>query len=263
MKRSNSNITSDAALNAALGGIPDEFRAKLIEAFVDLKHRGSVGDSKGAASSHTHFCELVLRILQMELMGKTLPFGQHIPDYQKECLLLTNLPSTPNTESQRVVIPRALAFLHTLRNKRGTGHVGGDVQANTIDLATVVRIADWIISELLRLHHKMSLEEAQAFLDRMATRQIPDVWVFGETKRVLRKGLQAPDQTLLLLYGETSPVAVEDVCAWVEYRTVGDFKSNVVTRLHDKRWLECDENDMVMLTPLGEQEVEKRLLTRT
>ncbi len=58
----------------------------------------------------------------------------------------------------------------------------GDVDANEIDAATGVRIADWCICELIRLSHTISLEEAQAICDAIAVRQLPQIWdVFGKT----------------------------------------------------------------------------------
>ena len=76
----------------------------------------------------------------------------------------------------RLVIPKAVSLLYTLRNKRGIGHVGGDVDANAIDGVTIARVADWIVCELIRVFHKMSLEEADALINSLASRNIPDVW---------------------------------------------------------------------------------------
>lgn len=262
MAKANSNTGSNAALLAALGGVPEPFRKRIADSYLDLKHRGRVGDAKGAAAAHTHFCESVLRFLQEALTGTHIAFGTHIRDFQQECAKLANATPTAANESQRLIIPRGLAFLHTLRNKRGTGHAGGDVDANTIDLATVVRIADWTVCELLRLYHKLSLEEAQDFLDRMATRQLPDIWSYGETKRVLRPGLKAKEQAMLLLYGETSPVAIEVLHSWQEYSSLSNFRKDVVRPLHRDRLIECDpETEMLILTPSGEEHVEKKLLS--
>jgi len=118
-----------------------------------------------------------------------------------------------------------------------------------------------VVCELLRLHHKLSLEEAQSLLDKLATREIPDVWQFGDTKRVLRQGINKSDQTLLLLYGEIDAVPVETLCEWVEASTLNNFKIQVIKKLHDARFIECDpETQMVILTPRGEKEVDTRLL---
>jgi hypothetical protein len=261
-KLSSSNTGNDSqALDVALGNIPDHFRKKIIEAYLDIKHRSRVGDVKGSAASHTHFCESTLRFLQETLTQKHIPFGTHIGNFQDECRKLETVQATPINEAQRVIIPRALAFLHTLRNKRGTGHVGGDVDANAIDLITVARVADWIVCELLRLYHRLSLEEAQSLLDKLSTRQMPDVWIIGETKRVLRTDLKAKDRAMLLLYGETSPVAIETLHGWMEYSTQSVFRRDVIKPLHDGRLIECEaETDMLTLSPSGEVHVERKLL---
>jgi hypothetical protein len=260
MPKSNMSI-GHSALDAALGKVQRNIRKHIVENYVDLKHRARVGDAKGAASSTTAFCESVLRELQSELTGQFTPFGTQIKNFQSECVKFENVTPTTSNESQRLIIPRALAFLITLRNKRGTGHVGGDVDANTIDLATTARIADWIVCELLRLHHQLSLEDAQSMLDRLATREVPDVWQFGETKRVLRPDLNKSDQTMLLLYGEVNAVPVETLLEWVEASNLSNFKVQVIKKLHHARLIEYDpETQMVILTPRGEKEVESKLL---
>jgi hypothetical protein len=46
---------------------------------------------------------------------------------------------------------QAIAFVYTMRNKRDIGHVGGDLDANETDAATMVRTIDWGLSELIRV----------------------------------------------------------------------------------------------------------------
>ena len=81
-----------------------------------------------------------------------------------------------------------------MRSKRGIGHIGGDVDANGIDIATMARIADWIVCELIRINHGVSLEEAQDIVDGISVRQLPSILDVGGKKRVLKDGLKAKDQ---------------------------------------------------------------------
>lgn len=99
-----------------------------------------------------------------------------------------------------MLVPRDLVFVYTMRSKRGIGHVGGDVDANTIDIETMVRTADWIICELIHVYHSLSLEEAQDLVDSISVRQLPDICQAGGKKRVRRPELTAKQQTLFLLY---------------------------------------------------------------
>jgi hypothetical protein len=177
------------ALETALASIPVTFRKKITKSYLDLKRRHAEAEYDAAGLSTGKFCEAVLRLLQNELTGSHTPFGDRIVNFGEACEKLTQTPKTAGNESLRIVIPRTLSFLYTLRNKRGIGHVGGDVDANEIDSATMARASDWITCELIRIYHRLSLEDAQALVDSISTRNIPIVWEVAGKKRVLQNSL--------------------------------------------------------------------------
>lgn len=208
------------------------------------------------------FCEVAIRLLQHVVTGTYTPFGKQIPNFADECRKIITVQAPTVVESLRVVVPRALVFVYTMRSKRGIGHVGGDVDANIIDIDIMVRTADWIICELIRVYHSLSLEEAQDLVDSISVRQLPDIWEVGGKKRVLHPGLTAKQQTLFLLYHEpTSVVLAEDLYSWVEYDQLRTYGRDVLVPLHDARLVEFDrENDAVHLSPTGAREVEPKIL---
>jgi len=249
-------------LDAALASIPKTLRSRIIAAYLDLKRNCAEGRSDAAGLAAGKFCEATLRLLQKVITGANTPFGQKIGNFADECRELIQSPAATASESERVIIPRALVFLYTMRNKRGIGHVGGDVDANQIDVAVMARTADWLVCELIRIHHGLSLEEAQDLVDSISVRQLPDIWEVGGKKRVLREGLKARDELLLLLYSSSdSVILAEDLCDWIEYSNPGVFKSNVLRPLHKTRLVEYDrETQSVVLSPKGVQYVEETLL---
>jgi len=269
MSKTNSNTQSSTpSLHEALASIPKKFRTRILATYEEIKKRfnealyDSEYDSAGLSTGK--FVESVLRFLQQELTGASTPFGQHIPNFPDECRKLIQLPSTAGHESLRVIIPRALVFLYTLRGKRGIGHVGGDVEANAIDVATIVRTCDWVICELIRIFHGLSLEQAQVLVDTLATRNIPDIWEVAGKKRVLRTDLNARERALLLAYTDVSAgVLIEDLFAWVEYSDLSMFKRTVLNPLHKAKLIEYDkDSDAVFLSPLGAEEVESKILRK-
>jgi len=201
-------------------------------------------------------------LLQHVVTGIFTPFGKQIPNFADDCRKIITAQAPTVVESLRVVVPRALVFIYTMRSKRGIGHVGGDVDANTVDIETMVRTADWIICELIRVYHSLSLEEAQDLVDSISVRKLPDIWEVNGKKRVLRPGLTAKQQTLFLLYHEpTSVVLAEDLYSWVEYNQFRTYRRDVLRPLHEARLIEFDEeNDAVHLSPTGAQEVEIKIL---
>jgi hypothetical protein len=204
-----------------------------------------------------------LRVLQNELTSSYTPLGTKLGQFDRECSKLEGLPKTAGVESLRVIIPRALIFLYTLRNKRGIGHEGGDIDANEIDAATAVRVADWCISELIRVVHAISLEEAQALLDAIAEREVPQVWSVTNAKRVLDPSLSYRDQTLLLLYAEQAPIPVEDLFDWVEHPRMSNYRTHVLWPLHRARLIEYDrDTETAILSPTGAARVDSEIIPR-
>jgi hypothetical protein len=180
------NITKpDITLDVALGGISPAFRGRLLKAYHGLKTAYLEGNFDACGLRAGRFCEILLRWAQDQLTQDYTPFGTKIVNFKDECDKLERTSRTVGHESVRILLPRALNFLYSLRNKRGIGHEGGDVDANEIDAATAVRIADWCVCELIRLYYTVSLEEAQAICDAITERQLPQIWeVFGK-RRVL------------------------------------------------------------------------------
>jgi hypothetical protein len=242
--------------------MPAQFRTKFVAAYLQLKRSQAEGRSEQAGLSVGKLCEACLRLLQHETTGAATPFGKQIPNFADECRKIISSSSASAPETIRVVVPRALVFLYTMRSKRGIGHVGGDVEPNDIDLATMARLADWVVCELIRVYHRLSLEEAQDLVDSLSIRDLPDVWEVAGKKRVLREGLTAKQQVLLLLYSDpAAAVLAEDLCAWVEYAQLPVFRRDVLRPLHVARLVEFDATvDTVQLSPIGAKEVEERIL---
>lgn len=258
---------SDTSLDTALDAIPKIFRTRIIQSYLKTKKNYLEAfhtldwDSIGLSASK--FAESTLRFLQTELTSTYIPFGQHIPNFPDECRKLIQLPTSAGHESLRIIIPRALVFLYTLRGKRGIGHVGGDVEANQIDASLIMKLLDWAICDLIRIFHKLSLEDAQNIVNTISTRTIPQVWEIGGKKRILRINLTFQEKVLLLAYTNVQEgVFIEDLFSWTEYSNFAQFQKKVLQPLHDKRLIEFDkELRIVYLSPLGIGHVEEQLLS--
>ena len=251
----------NSQLEASLANVPKIFRAKIITYYHDIKRSYVEGKFDSAGLGAGKLCEVLIRLLQQEVVGKYTPFGKKIPNMADECRKIITASNKNVSDSLKIILPRALVFLYTMRNKRGIGHVGGDIDANSIDTATIARTADWILCELIRVFHKMPIEEAQDLIDAISVRSMPIVWEVAGKKRVLRDGLNAKQKALLLLYSEpNSAVLTEDLCMWIEY-SPSMFEKRVLRDLHSKRLIEHDkDSELVHLSPKGAQLVEEELL---
>lgn len=259
-----STLLSNAALDVALGALEEDIRHRLIDAYLRVRRAFSEGNFDNVGQRAGFFSECALRAVQNELTGTYTAFGTRLPTFHDECLRLQSSPRGAGSESMRILIPRAIDFLYTLRNKRGIGHVGGDVDANEIDAATCRRVCDWCVCELIRHYHQLSLEEAQAILDAVAVRELPQIWRVGGKRRVMATDLDYKSKVLLLLHGETDSTALaEDLFDWVEHPRMSNFRERILKRLHADKLVEYDRaTESVTLSPQGAAKVELEILGR-
>lgn len=253
-------------LTTALSGIDVQFRDKIILTFIELKKRyvkSFYNDEYDAVGlSAGKFCEFIFRFLEYEITSSYTPFDKHIINFPNELSKLTQSPASQGNESIRIIIPRALLLIYTLRNKRGIGHIGGDIQANSIDIATILKVVDWVICELIRIYHNLSLIEAQLIIDSLNLKIIPDVWHVDGKKRIIKEGLTFSQKTLILLYNELDNKAtLKELYEWTEYSSQSMYKSKIIIPLHKNKLIEFDsKNSIINISPKGILEAEKILL---
>ena len=259
-----STKVSNPSLDNALSSLPKTLRKRLLKNYTTLKNQSLESQYDMIGHQAGKLAEVLLRILQDILTGTHIPLTKELNNFKGECEKLEQTAKTAGPDGLRVVMPRALVFLYTLRNKRDFGHVGGEVDANEIDALTATRVADWCVCELIRVRHNIPLEDAQLLCDAIAERRLPIVWNVLGRKRVLDTSLTYRDQTLLLLYSEIEAgILTEDLFAWTEHSHRANYRRDILSKLHKARFLEWDrELEMAIISPLGVDEVEKVILPK-
>jgi hypothetical protein len=249
-----------------LTGLPTSLRDELLESYQEvmsnyLERRWEPSELNGGK-----FCEVVYSIINGALQG-TFPAKASKPaNMLTACQVLGQVPSNPGRVGDRslhVLIPRVLPMLYEIRNNRGVGHVGGDVDANHMDAEAIQAMAGWVMAELIRIFHGVPTSEAQETVDALVERKSPLIWEVKGTKRVLDPKMTAKDQVLVILHHSDAWVPIADLFNAVEYSTVGAFTTNVLRPLHKKRHIELDAVERrAMISPLGIKEVEQRILPK-
>jgi len=263
MKKTSMNTPHyPSTIETALAGIPQFFRSRIIKSYKNVKRAYTEGRNTECVHNSGRFCEVLIRWLQKRLTTKYIPFSEKINNFVSECDKLEQSPKAAGPDGLRILMPRALKFIYSMRNKRDAGHVGGEVDSNPIDAATTVRVVDWCICEVIRVEHGLSLEDAQDLLDVISVRELPQIWNVLGKKRILDPSLSYAQKTLLLIYSDNSnSVPIEDLIEWLEHPRPSEYKSKVISALHNKKFIEYDkELEMVILSPTGAEEVESCLL---
>jgi hypothetical protein len=162
--------------------------------------------------------------------------------------------------SLRIQVPRMLVALYEIRNNRGVGHAGGDVDPSHMDAVAVLYMSKWLMAELIRVFHNVTTSEATDAVDLLVERELPTVWSVDGKKRVLAGKLNQWDKTLLLLYSEPGAVAETDLPTWIEAANASRYRRDVLHKAHRERLLEYDQiNRTVRLSPKGVRHVEEHL----
>ena len=242
----------------ALAAIPSGLRDPLLEEYRHLVQNFMERKWLPSELSGGRFCEIVYTILN-GYETRNYPTAPSKPgNFVNACRILENNANVPR--SFQILIPRLLPALYEIRNNRGVGHVGGDVDPNYMDASAVLSMANWIMAELVRVYHQLPTDEAQKVTDLLVERRVPLVWQIGQVKRVLDTSLSLKDQVLLLASSSSTALTTDDLLTWTGYNDRGYFK-RLLRDLHTKRLIElsADESKVEILPP-GTKYVEESLL---
>lgn len=218
----------------------DEYRSIVQNYF---EHKWSPAELGGG-----RLCEIVYSILDGHAKGTYALSPSKPRDMVAACRALESNTHVPR--SFQILIPRVLPVLYEIRNNRGVGHVGGDVDPNHMDAVAVLSLSNWIMAELVRVLHGLTLQEAQQIVDALAERRVPLVWVGDGVRRVLNPTLPLKNQVLLLLASSPTPALTAELMGWTGYKNRAYFL-RLLRGMHEERLLELstDQARVEILPP--------------
>lgn len=233
----------------ALSQLPAGLRAPLISEYSSIaqnfsEHRWAPTELSGGL-----FCEISYTILKGHANGNFPPKPSKPKNFVQACRDLENNSHVPR--SFQILIPRLLPSLYEIRNNRGVGHVGGDVDPNQMDAAAVLSMTSWVMAEFVRVFHALDIPAAQATVDALIERPMPFVWVGDGTKRILDPSLNLRNQILILLSSSVEPVSIDDLQNWLKYKN-RNYLNKLLQELDDDRSVYISDKDKcVRLLPKG------------
>lgn len=253
-------MTSDEILT----GLPEALRNELLSCYESICRNYSENRWEPAELNGGKFAEVAYTIAKGALDGAFPAVASKPSNMLSACRALEGYQADSNRtgdRSLRILIPRLLPVLYEIRNNRGVGHVGGDVNPNHEDAEAVLAMANWVMAEFVRIFHGITLAEAQLAVEKVVSRRHPLIWSFEGVKRVLDSSMPRSDQVLLLLYSEAGWVSADTLQRWIEYSNRSVFKNKVLGKLHGDRLIEHDAvNSRARISPKGILCVEETLL---
>lgn len=234
--------------------LPSTLRDDLLSAFNDIvknyrEHKWEPSELNGGK-----LCEAVFTIIEGWLEGGRYPARAKKPNrFPDTCWALSQkYANVQDSRSPRILIPRMMIGLYDIRNNRGVGHAGAEVDPNYMDATVVLYTAKWLMAELVRLLHSLHIDEATAIVDGLIEREVAWVWTHGEKRRVLRTDMTWKQQALVLLLTDAGDVAEADLFRWLEHPGVPSFRKDVLKQLHKSRLIDYDtDKRTIRLLPPG------------
>lgn len=250
-------MTLNLDISTILNALPDGLRKPLFDSFQEITVNFREKRWEPSELNGGKLCETVYTILKGYTEGKFPNKPSKPRSMYDACKGLENALTTQFCRSVRIQIPRMLIALYEIRNNRGVGHTGGDVDPNHMDAVAVLYMSKWIMAELVRLFHNITTEKATAIVDNLVERIIPVIWEVDGKFRVLNTNMSMKGKTLVILYQSQDKVAVSDLVSWVEHSNPSVYKK-LLLQLHKDRLVEFErKNSHVTISPLGIDEVEK------
>jgi hypothetical protein len=246
---------------ALLKEIPHGLRQELLSAYGSILKNYRERRWEPAELNGGKLCEVTYTILR-GFVDSAYPKKSTKPRNMVDaCHDLEKASSTLFSRSVRIQIPRMLVSLYEIRNNRGVGHVGGDVDPNPMDAVCVLHMSKWILGELVRVFHGVSTDVAAAAVNAIVDRTVPIVWEVGGKLRVLQPEMSMKNRALVLLYHCAVPVSESDLVNWVEHTNASVFRRDVLRPAHKNKLLEYDAGaGNIHISPLGIDYVETVIL---
>lgn len=247
----------------ALGLLPSTLRDELLVTFNSIVSNFRERRWEPSELNGGKLCEVVYSILKGYVDGSFPEKSSKPRNMIVACQQLEN-SNTRFPRSVRIQIPRMLVALYEVRNNRGVGHVGGEVNPNHMDATIVLYFAKWILSELVRIFHNINTEEATSIMEALTDRETPLIWLIDDRRKVLNSKYTMKEKVLLLLHSDVNKLSDTELVSWTEHTNISAFRRDVLRPLHKKLLIDYNESTrMVTLSPLGSQYVEQQILKRT
>lgn len=155
------NLGLQAVLEALY---PQEIVEHLLRAYEAMGNSFRQGRWQSCVLESGPFIEAGQRLLDHQLLESYPPFSLPSPPFDREALDRYAAVSSP--EEYRVLIPRVLYAMQAIRRQHGGGRAAV-IDPGHIDAHFVLRAAQWVLAELIRLTDASTPAEANALISEL------------------------------------------------------------------------------------------------
>lgn len=235
----------------------DEISDKLLESFSDVQKNFYLDKHRYSGLEAGHFVESVRRFLELKLFGNYTPLDKDLPHFNE--VELQKYAQKSGNESYRILIPRALFSIYTLRNKRGIGH-SSSTNASKIDTSYILSACKWVLAEIIRIESGANSKDCEQLILKIVDRDIPLVWKTDKFTAITDPALNTKQKCLIYLLDQDG-ISLDDLKNLLQYTNKSRLQIYVqgLKKSGDVHIFE----DKLYLSPFGQKKAETILANKT
>lgn len=238
-------IAVDKISSALSPPLPKEIVTHLLSDYTEIKQHFAFRKFRPSELNGGRFAEGVLRLVENLDKGSYTPFGTPL---DSDKIVNRAIQNTTLHESMRFYIPRMARILLDVRNRRNVAHPGGDVDPNLSDSLFVSHGADWILTEILRLYYKCTINDAKKIAESLNEFSIPIIADVDGFVRVQNTKLDFKQKTLAILYYKhPNKVSDSDLIKWTRYSNPTKYKREILGDLDSSVYIHYQAGQCTLL----------------
>lgn len=155
--------TDNIVLEILKNKFPEELANSILQSYTATLKEYKKRNWKYAGNEIGQFIEVARRLLEFVFSSKYTPLSERLPFFNESALHTYEQASQSIEVSYRILIPRYLYAMYSIRNKRGIIHKS-EIDPNAMDLTILLYSAKWVLSEMVRLSSDLSFEQTSELI---------------------------------------------------------------------------------------------------
>ncbi len=234
---------------------PSELTTSCLESFTAMLREYKKENWKYAGNESGQFIEVARRMIEFVTAAKYTPLSEQLPLFNENTIKLYEQNNVTVDTSYRILIPRYLFAMYSVRNKRGIIHKS-NINPNYMDSTLLLNSAKWILAEFVRLSSNLPFEETTELIESLTEKEQSLFWNVENSTRILCPKMASSTKILCLLYYKDGQTDTQ-LQTSIEYKNSTSFKS-ILKDLHKERKIEYI-NGNCFLSPVGLKEAEETI----
>lgn len=234
---------------------PSELVTKLSETYYDAICEYKKRNWQYFGNEVGRFIEIAIRIIEFKTEGKYNRLEDRLPIFNEKRLKDFEQSNICNNISFKILIPRQLYSMYTIRNKRGMIHIN-EIDPNYMDATLLLNMQKWVLAELVRNSSQLDYEESLNVIDSIIAKENSLIWIEDNIFRILDNSLNLEEKILCILYYKNN-INEKKLFELSEYSNITIFRKKLQI-MHKEQKLNYSL-DKVTISPIGINIAEQKL----